>query len=66
MTIEQILSAIGLIGVGGILKSLFDLYVSNKRKKSENKQDLKEQRYKVIILLSHSLINYDTESLNLD
>jgi len=35
MSVDQILSAIGLIGLGGVLKSVFDFLISNKKAKHD-------------------------------
>lgn len=65
MTASEIISLIGLIGIGGLLKSLFDLFIGSRRAKSEKKQEFKEVRYKAIILLCHAYINYDSEEMHL-
>lgn len=65
MVTDQILTGIGLIGVGGILKSFFDFLVSNKKLKSDAKQSTKEIRYKAIILMCYALVNYDKEKTTL-
>jgi len=44
MTAEQILSAIGLIGIGGLLKSLFDFIIESRKSKQTAKNTLKEAR----------------------
>lgn len=62
MTTQEILTAIGFIGIGGLLKSLADFFVSKRKQKAENKQQFKETRYKAITLLCYSLINYERES----
>lgn len=61
MTVQEIISAIGLIGLGGLLKSWLDFFVSDRKRKSETKQQFKETRFKAIILLIHALVNYNTE-----
>lgn len=65
MTAEQIISAIGLIGIGGLIKSLIDFLISSKEAKLNAKNDMKEIRYKSIILMAYSLINYDSEGATL-
>jgi len=65
MTITEIISAIGLIGLGGLLKSIFDFAITNRKRKAENKDQLKETRYKAIMLLSYSFINYQKEAKKL-
>ena len=61
MTTEQILTAIGLVGFGGLLKSLFDFLIASRKAKHDSKHALKETRYKAIILLCYALVNYDKE-----
>ena len=51
MSTDQILTAIGFIGLGGLLKSLFDFLISSKKIKQDAKHNLKETRYKAIILM---------------
>lgn len=65
MTSEQIISAIGLVGIGGLLKTGFDFLIANKKLKSESKQDFKEKRYKAIILMCYALVYYEKEGTTL-
>ena len=64
-TTQIIISALGLLGLGGLLKSILDFFVEDRKRKSESKHVLKEERYKAIILLCYALINYDKEKENL-
>lgn len=50
MTAEQIISVVGLVGFGGILKTSFDFLVATRKAKQDAKQTMKETRYKAIIL----------------
>ncbi|UTA66461.1 hypothetical protein [Emticicia sp. 21SJ11W-3] len=61
MTTEQILTAIGLVGFGGLLKSGFDFLIASKKAKQESRHSMKETRYKTIILLCYALVYYDRE-----
>ena len=61
MTTEQILTGIGLIGFGGLLKSSFDFLIATKKAKQDAKQNTKETRYKSIILICYALTNYERE-----
>lgn len=65
MTADQILAAIGLVGFGGLLKSLFDFLIASRKAKQDSKHTLKETRYKTIILLSYALVYYDREKTTL-
>lgn len=61
MTIEHILSALGLIGIGGIISAIISYFISEKKKKSDAKQELKEERYKAVILLCYAFVYYERE-----
>jgi hypothetical protein len=65
MTAEQILTALGLVGFGGLLKSLFDFLIASRKAKQDSKHNLKETRHKTIILLCYALVNYDREKTTL-
>lgn len=65
MTADQIITAIGFIGIGGILKIGFDYMMSTKKAKRDAQQLDKEKRYKAIILLCYAMVNYDREKTNL-
>jgi hypothetical protein len=61
MGVTEIISALGLIGLGGLIKSIFDYFIENKKRKSETKHDIKQTRYQAIILLCYSLIYFEKE-----
>ncbi|ASW75970.1 hypothetical protein IQ37_17245 [Chryseobacterium piperi] len=61
MSTDQILTGIGLVGIGGLIKSFFDFLVANRKLKNDAKQSTKEIRYKAIILMCYVLVNYDKE-----
>lgn len=61
MTTDQILTAVGLIGFGGLLKSGFDFLIASRKAKQDSKHSLKETRYKTIILLCYAIVYYDRE-----
>lgn len=65
MITEQILTGIGLIGFGGLLKSGFDFLISTRKAKQDAKQNTKETRYKAIILMCYALVNYEREKTTL-
>ena len=65
MTTEQIFTALGLVGFGGLLKSIFDFFIASRKAKQEAKHTLKETRYKTIILLCYALVYYDREKTTL-
>ena len=65
MSVNDIISVIGLVGIGGLLKSTLDFFIDNRKRKSETKHEFKQTRYKAIILQCYSLIYYDKEKNNL-
>lgn len=65
MTISEIINAIALVGVGSILRGVFDFFAANKKFKQDAKQITKETRYKAIILMCYALVNYDREKTTL-
>ncbi len=66
MTTDQILTSIGLIGIGGSLKSIIDAFIANRKSKYESKNSFKEVRYKAIILLCYAFVYYDREKITLN
>jgi len=65
MRIDQILTAVGLIGLGGLLKSIVDFFIASRRARQDAKHAFKEVRYKTIILLCFALVHYDKEKTTL-
>ncbi|MEM1258520.1 MAG: hypothetical protein AAGH81_08330 [Bacteroidota bacterium] len=65
MTTQDILTAVGLIGIGGLLKSLVDFLIAGKKLKSESQHNFKETGYKAIILLCYTFINFEREGSKL-
>lgn len=65
MTIEQVLTAIGLVGIGGLLQSFTNYLIATRKSKQDSKHILKETRYKAIILLCYALTHYDREKTTL-
>jgi hypothetical protein len=65
MTTDQVLTVIGFIGIGGLLKSLIDYAVELFKTKADSKHTLKETRYKAIILLCYTYAHYDNDGRNL-
>jgi hypothetical protein len=55
-----IISAFGLIGIGGLLKSAFDyLYAEDKKRKDQSRHEFKEVKFKSMLILSQILIDYE-------
>ncbi|SNZ01815.1 hypothetical protein [Flagellimonas pacifica] len=65
MTIEQILAALGLIGIGSVIPAIVSYFIASRKKKSDSKQELKEKRYKAILLLCYAFVNYEREHTTL-
>jgi len=61
MTVNEILTAIGFVGLGGLLKSILDFFIGSRKAKQDAKLTFKEVRYKAIILMSYALVNYEKE-----
>ena len=60
MNTKEIIETIGFIGIGGLLKSAFDyFYVEKKKTKDQSRHELKEIRYKAVIILCYTLLNYE-------
>lgn len=62
-TPELIVSALGLVGLGGLLSTFASYFIGQRRVKFEAQQSFKETRYKTIILLCYAYVNYDREGL---
>jgi hypothetical protein len=56
MSADEIIKAIGLIGLGGLLKSIIDYMIASKKAIKEARHTFKESRYKT---------NYEKEKSNL-
>ncbi len=65
MNIEQILAILGAIGISGIIPAIVAYFISSRKKKTDAKQELKEKRYKSILLLCYAFINYEKEHTRL-
>jgi len=61
MSIDQILTTLGLIGLGGILQSIINYIINSRKEKNDSKQKLKETRYKAVVLLCYAFANYEEE-----
>lgn len=61
MSVNQLLTAIGFIGLGGLLKSILDFFIGSRKAKQDAQLTFKEVRYKAIILMSYALVYYERE-----
>ncbi|MEM7793185.1 MAG: hypothetical protein AAF579_01870 [Cyanobacteria bacterium P01_C01_bin.118] len=65
MTIENAIAAIGLLGIGGIFGTYFRILWERKNTTLLQKQEFKEARYKCIILLIYSALDFDKNKVML-
>ena len=56
---ENLISVIGLLGLGGLISSYFTLLWQRKNEDTKARQEYKETRYKCIVLLMKALIEFE-------
>jgi hypothetical protein len=56
---ENLISVIGLLGLGGLISSYFILLWQRKNEDTKARQEYKETRYKCIVLLMKALIEFE-------
>lgn len=61
MRTDEIINAIALVGIGSLLKGVFDFFAAKRKAKHDARQSTKEPRYKAIILMCYALVNYEKE-----
>lgn len=66
MTANEIIALLTAMGFGAILQSALNFYIASRKRKSEQKQQFKETRYKAIILLCHAHVYYEREKRQLE
>ena len=59
MNFENIISVLGLLGLGGVLGTYFRILWERKNTAQLQKQEFKESRYKCIIILMLSLLDFE-------
>jgi hypothetical protein len=59
MTIENVLSALGLLGIGGVLGTYLRILWERRNTALLHKQEFKETRFKCIILLMYAALNFE-------
>ena len=66
LTVENVLSALGLLGIGGALGTYFRIVWERKSSAQLQKQEFKDTRYKCIIMLMYTLLDFDKRSKGLE
>jgi hypothetical protein len=59
MTVENALSVLGLLGIGGILGTWLQIVLERRNSALLQKQEFKETRYKCIIMLMYTALDYE-------
>ncbi|WP_291907236.1 hypothetical protein [Chitinophaga sp. CB10] len=59
MAYQEIISAIGLVGLGGMLQSGINYLLNKKELKSQAQHEFKNTRYKALILLANAMLDFD-------
>jgi hypothetical protein len=65
MTVENGMSVLGLLGVGGILGNYFQFLWNRRNAEFSKLHEFKEARYKCIIILMYGLLNFAKNRENL-
>lgn len=62
MSFQNVLATITALGLGALLTKIFE-YISDRQKtKEQTKHDFKQTRYKAIILLMYSLLDFEKQN----
>ena len=61
MSADNIIKSIALLISGGAITSIANYFFDSIKNKENSKNNFKETRYKAIILLCYSLVNYEKE-----
>jgi hypothetical protein len=59
MNYQNIIAAIGLLGIGAILKSIIDAFFEKRKMTDKTGHEFKQVRYKAIILLMYSFFDFE-------
>jgi hypothetical protein len=65
MLYQNIISAIGLIGIGAIVKSIIDSFLKKREAKSQAHHEFMTTRYKPIILLANAMLDFEKHKADL-
>src|SRR3990170_8477586 len=64
--IENVLSALGLLGIGGAIGTYLRIIWERRNSAQLQKQDFKDARYKCIIMLMYTLLDFEKRNIGLD
>lgn len=59
MTLENVLAIVGALGLGALIPKLFDIYSDERKNRSQSRHEFKQVRYKAIILLMYTYLDFD-------
>lgn len=62
MTLENVVAALSFLGVGGALATYFRILWERQNQAQSHKQEFKEARYKCMILLMYSTLDFEKHS----
>ena len=62
MTYENVISVIGVLGIGGVLGNYFQILWQRHNTILLQKQEFKETRYKCIILLMYGVLDFEKQN----
>src|SRR5690554_225619 len=60
MTVENAITVLGLLGVGGVMGTYLRIIWERKKEAQLHKQEFKEARYKCVIMLMYAALDFDT------
>ena len=59
MTLDDVLAIVGALGLGALIPKLFDIYSNERKNRSQSRHEFKQVRYKAIILLMYTYLDFD-------
>ncbi|WP_460961269.1 hypothetical protein [Spirosoma litoris] len=65
MSFQNVLATITALGLGAILSKVFEYASDRQKTKEQTKHDFKQTRYKAIILLMYSLLDFEKHNKTL-
>ena len=61
MTVENTITVLGLLGVGGVIGTYLRILWERKKEAELHKPEFKETRYKCVILLMHAALDFENQ-----